>query len=62
MVSDVSLRNALIERGFARLNHFNWGTTAKAYRAVYRRAAGHRLSDEDQWLLNRGEANYADAR
>jgi glycosyltransferase involved in cell wall biosynthesis len=62
MVSDVSLREALIERGFARLNHFNWETTAKAYRAVYRRAAGRCLSDEDHWLLNQGEANHADAR
>jgi uncharacterized protein with gpF-like domain len=37
-------------------------TTAKAHRAVYRRALGNRLSDEDQWLLNRGEANRARAR
>jgi glycosyltransferase involved in cell wall biosynthesis len=62
MVSDVSLRKALIERGLARLNHFSWEIAAKAYRAVYRRAAGYCLSDEDQWLLNRGEANHADAR
>jgi hypothetical protein len=41
----------LIERGKKRLQDFSWERTARAYRAVYRRAAGITLTDEDQNLL-----------
>jgi glycosyltransferase involved in cell wall biosynthesis len=34
-----------------RLKDFSWERTAKAYRAVYRRAARRPLTDEDLWLL-----------
>jgi glycosyltransferase involved in cell wall biosynthesis len=51
MSSDVELQKQLRERGFRRLQDFDWQRTAKAYRAVYRRAAGYPLTDEDRWLL-----------
>jgi hypothetical protein len=34
------------------LGDFSWERTAKAYRAVYRRAACRPLTDEDRWLLS----------
>jgi glycosyltransferase involved in cell wall biosynthesis len=52
MASDEKLRAQLRSRGFARLQNFDTERTAKAYRAVYRRAAGIVLSDEDRHLLN----------
>lgn len=45
------LRRELIEKGKRRLNDFTWEKTARAYRAVYRRAVQRKLSDEDQKLL-----------
>ena len=51
MATDQALRNDLRERGFRRVKDFDWVRTAKAYRAVYRRAAGVELTDEDRWLL-----------
>lgn len=38
-------------KGFRRMKDFNWTRSAKAYRAVYRRAAGVSLTEEDRWLL-----------
>ncbi len=52
MTSDENLRADLRSRGFKRLQNFDIERTAKAYRAVYRRAAGVVLSDEDRHLLN----------
>jgi glycosyltransferase involved in cell wall biosynthesis len=46
------LRQELIAKGRRRLNDFNWERTARAYRAVYRRAAHAALSDEDRKLLS----------
>ncbi len=46
------LRQDLVERGARRLQDFSWILTAKAYRAVYRRAAGQKLSDEEKQLLS----------
>ena len=51
MANDLQLRGDLQQRGARRLNDFSWERTAKAYRAVYRRAAGYPLSEEDIWLL-----------
>ena len=51
MATDADLRRQFIERGFRRVKDFDWTRTAKAYRAVYRRAAGVRLNEEDRWLL-----------
>ena len=51
MTTDADLRRALIERGYRRVKDFDWERTAKAYRAVYRRAAGVTLNEEDRWLL-----------
>ena len=51
MVTNAQLREALTQRGAARLRNFSWERTAKAYRAVYRRAAGRALTEEDRWLL-----------
>ena len=52
MVTNASLREDLRLRGRRRLQDFSWERTAKAYRAVYRRAAGNHLTEEDQWLLS----------
>ena len=54
MAEDVSLRETLVKSGFARLRNFNWETTAKAYRAVYRCAAGGPLTEEDRYILSAG--------
>jgi glycosyltransferase involved in cell wall biosynthesis len=51
MVADESLRMRLREEGVKRTATFDWETTAKAYRAVYREVAGRRLSEEDDCLL-----------
>ncbi len=51
MAANAELRKTLRQRGAMRLKDFSWERTAKAYRAVYRRAAGHALTEEDQWLL-----------
>jgi glycosyltransferase involved in cell wall biosynthesis len=45
------LRAKLRERGYRRVRDFDWERTAKAYRAVYRRAADCPLTDEDRHLL-----------
>lgn len=52
MTTDARLREELIRRGRQRVGDFDWTRTAKSYRAVYRRAAGRRLSDEDESLLS----------
>jgi glycosyltransferase involved in cell wall biosynthesis len=52
MTSDMDLRDELRKRGFSRVKDFSWERTAKAFRAVYRRAAGLNLNDEDRWLLS----------
>jgi glycosyltransferase involved in cell wall biosynthesis len=49
--SDAQLREELRAKGRRRLADFAWERTARAYRAVYRRTAGERLSDEDRMLL-----------
>lgn len=51
MATDVHLRDDLMGKGRLRLRDFSWERTAKAYRAVYRRAAHYPLSEEDRLLL-----------
>lgn len=51
MATDESLRDELRRRGARRLEDFSLERTAKAYRAVYRRAAGRALDEEDRRLL-----------
>ena len=51
MATEEGLRVELKRRGALRLEDFSLERTAKAYRAVYRRAAGLRLGEEDRWLL-----------
>ena len=51
MATDQKLRDELRERGFRRVKDFDWERTAKAYRALYRRAADRPLTEEDQVLL-----------
>ena len=51
MTTNWRLREALKQRGYRRVQDFSWERTAKAFRAVYRRAAGLTLNDEDRWLL-----------
>ncbi len=52
MAASEILRADFRGRGFRRLQNFEMERTLKAYRAVYRRAAGVCLSDEDRHLLN----------
>lgn len=52
MATDNNLRDELRQRGARRLADFSLERTAKAYRAVYRRAAGRALNEEDRWLLS----------
>jgi glycosyltransferase involved in cell wall biosynthesis len=51
MTTDKRLRDELVHKGKQRLQDFSWERTAKAYRAVYRRAACQPLTEEDRWLL-----------
>ena len=51
LATDSGLRQKLRESGFRRLKDFDWTRTARAYRAVYRRAADCPLTEEDHWLL-----------
>jgi len=52
MATDEQLRSDLVQKGHRRLMDFSWERTAKAYRAVYRCAAGYPLTDEDRLLLS----------
>lgn len=52
LATDAQLREDLKRRGRRRLKDFDWERTAKAFRAVYRRAASAHLSDEDRHLLS----------
>lgn len=52
MATDEHLRAELRRKGELRLQDFSWERTAKAYRAVYRRATGSPLTDEDHLLLS----------
>ncbi|MET0650089.1 MAG: glycosyltransferase family 1 protein [Pyrinomonadaceae bacterium] len=51
MATEEDLRDDLRRSGARRLEDFSLERTAKAYRAVYRRAAGLMLCEEDQQLL-----------
>lgn len=51
--TDEGLRDELRRRGASRLEDFSLERTAKAYRAVYRRAAGLGLCEDDRQLLGR---------
>jgi glycosyltransferase involved in cell wall biosynthesis len=52
MASDEGLRRALRAKGTRRLADFSLERTARAYRAVYRKAAGAALSAEDRRILS----------
>jgi glycosyltransferase involved in cell wall biosynthesis len=52
MAINEQLRTELARKGKQRLKHFSWEHTAIAYRALYRRAACHSLTDGDRWLLS----------
>lgn len=52
MATEESLRDELRRRGARRLEDFSLERTVKAYRALYRRAAGRALGEEDRWLLS----------
>jgi len=51
VTTNAGLQETLRQRGYQRLRDFDWERTAKSYRAVYRRAAGRPLTEEDRWLL-----------
>jgi len=46
-----ALRDTLRERGYRRLKDFDWECTARAYRAVFRRAANRQLGSDELRLL-----------
>jgi glycosyltransferase involved in cell wall biosynthesis len=52
MATDAEFRIQLVARGIERRKVFSWEKTAKAYRALYRRAGNRPLSEEDQYLLD----------
>lgn len=52
MTTEPKIRQELVVRGEKRLKDFSWDRTARAYRAVYRRAAAVNLTEEDRHLLN----------
>lgn len=51
MATEPALREELKRKGERRLRDFSWERTAKAYRAMYRRAGRRPLSEEDRSLL-----------
>ncbi len=52
MRMDENLRENLRANGTRRLADFSLERTARAYRAVYRKAAGFTLSGDDRDILN----------
>jgi glycosyltransferase involved in cell wall biosynthesis len=48
---DEDLRAELTRRGHARVEQFTWERVARTFRALYRRAAGRALTDEEQRLV-----------
>jgi glycosyltransferase involved in cell wall biosynthesis len=52
LTTDKNRRELLKQLGANRLSDFNWDRTARAYRALYRRAAGRLLSNEEKFLLS----------
>jgi glycosyltransferase involved in cell wall biosynthesis len=52
LATNNNLRQTLSALGKVRVKDYDWDRTAKAYRAVYRRAAGRTLTEEDQSLLS----------
>jgi glycosyltransferase involved in cell wall biosynthesis len=66
IASDEDLRDDLRRRAFRRLADFDAARTARAYRAVYRRVGGRRLTEEDRRLLDwdwmREPMRYREAR
>ena len=53
LTTEHQLRFDLQRLGTRRAGDFDWKRTAKAYRAVYRRAAGFPLTEKDRRLLSR---------
>jgi glycosyltransferase involved in cell wall biosynthesis len=51
LATNEKLRQDYIEKGYRRLKDFDTMRTARAYRAVYRRAGGFPLTEEDRSLL-----------
>jgi glycosyltransferase involved in cell wall biosynthesis len=52
LATNAAVREELQKRGRRRLKDFDWERTAKAYRAVSRRAAKRELHEEDRALLS----------
>jgi glycosyltransferase involved in cell wall biosynthesis len=51
IAADPDQRDGLVKRGQKRLQEFSWKLTARAHRAIYRRAANQPLSEEDRQLV-----------
>jgi len=53
MATDSELRETLRQQGAGRIQLFAWERSAKTYRALYRKLAGHALTKEDKALLDK---------
>jgi glycosyltransferase involved in cell wall biosynthesis len=62
MDSDATLRAQLKWRGTQRLKDFSWDRSARAYRALYRRAGHQAMTDEDHRLLAWDWLRHSEAR
>jgi glycosyltransferase involved in cell wall biosynthesis len=51
IVESVDLRSDLVAKGRVRLDRLTWDQTARTFLALYRRAAGRELGEEDEALL-----------
>jgi glycosyltransferase involved in cell wall biosynthesis len=52
-----ALRETLVDRGYERIKEFSWETTARTFRAHYRRVAGRGLDETDRQLIARSFAS-----
>ena len=50
--TDEALREDLVARGTRRLREFSWDSTARAFRALYRRTCGRDLSPDDKNFID----------
>jgi len=56
--NDAQLRTTLIERGRRQIMDLSWGSTARTFRAHYRRIVGPRISPEDDAWLSAHDPDY----
>jgi glycosyltransferase involved in cell wall biosynthesis len=50
--TESDLRSTLVQRGTSNVSRYSWDTTARTFRALYRRLGNRQLTPEDQRLLS----------